>query len=35
VPLTLISSFLNAASKSLVDDIDENSVRLINALSRA
>jgi len=35
VPLTIIAGYLNAASKSLVDDIDENSVRLINALSRS
>jgi biopolymer transport protein ExbB/TolQ len=35
IPLTLLYQYLNQASKSLVDDIDENSVRLINALSRS
>ena len=35
VPLTLLYQYLTSASKALVDDIDENSVRLINALSRA
>jgi biopolymer transport protein ExbB/TolQ len=35
VPLTLLYQYLSQASKALVDDIDENSVRLINALSRA
>ncbi len=35
VPLTLLAQYLNQASKALVDDIDENSVRLINALSRS
>jgi biopolymer transport protein ExbB len=35
VPLTLLAQYLGQASKALVDDIDENSVRLINALSKA
>lgn len=35
IPLTLLFQYLSQASKALVDDIDENSVRLINALSRA
>jgi len=35
VPLTLLYQYLSQASKALIDDIDENSVRLINALSRA
>ncbi len=34
IPLTLLFQYLSQASKALVDDIDENSVRLINALSR-
>jgi len=35
VPLTLLAQYLTMASKALIDDIDENSVRLINALSRS
>jgi len=35
IPLTLLYQYLSQASKALVDDIDENSVRLINALSRS
>ncbi len=35
VPLTLLYQYINQASRALIDDIDENSVRLINALSRS
>ena len=34
IPLTLFFQYLSQASKALVDDIDESSVRIINALSK-
>jgi len=34
IPLTLLFQYLSQASKAIVDDIDESSVRIINALSR-
>jgi biopolymer transport protein ExbB/TolQ len=34
IPLTLLFQYLSQASKRLIDDIDESSVRIINALSR-
>jgi len=35
IPLTLLFQYMSQASKTLVDDLDESSVRLINALSKA
>jgi len=34
IPLTLLFQYLSQAAKAIVDDIDESSVRVINALSR-